>query len=152
MYRHDRCGARRYGRSYRVRVDETVGSDVGEDGGGAGTHNRGGRRHEGERVRTMAAVEGRKELGGVMTSSPGPIPAATIPKISASVPEPSATAWRVSIYSAISRSSVSISSPPTCMPPASTASMRGISSAFSSANWAPRLTYGMRHIRSPQDR
>src|SRR5262249_24995106 len=33
----------------------------------------------------------------------------------------------------------------TCMPPARTASMRGINSAFSSTNWAPGFTYGMRH-------
>src|ERR1700758_1301670 len=31
------------------------------------------------------------------------------------------------------------------MPPAKTASMRGINSAFSSTNWAPGFTYGMRH-------
>src|SRR5215468_9913211 len=31
------------------------------------------------------------------------------------------------------------------MPPARTASMRGINSTFSSTNWAPGFTYGMRH-------
>ena len=46
-------------------------------------------------ARTIAAVEATKEFGGVMTSSPGPIPAAIIPNMSASVPELSATAWRV---------------------------------------------------------
>src|SRR5262249_51944370 len=45
----------------------------------------------------------------------------------------------------VSRWSTSISGPPTCMPPARTASMRGINSAFSSMNCAPGFTYGMRH-------
>ena len=46
-------------------------------------------------ARTIAAVEATKELGGVMTSSPGFTPAAMSPKINASVPELSVTACLV---------------------------------------------------------
>src|SRR5258708_7482644 len=42
---------------------------------------------------TIAAVEATKEFGGVMISSPAPRPAAIMPKVSASVPELSVTAW-----------------------------------------------------------
>ena len=49
---------------------------------------------------TIAAVEATKELGGVMTSSPGPMPPTFMASISASVPELSATASAAPQYSA----------------------------------------------------
>ena len=89
---------------------------------------------------TMAPAEAMKELGAVMTSSPGPMPAALRPRLRASVPEFRATAWSTPQVRAIASSRAAMAPPPTNSPAPKTSSTRAMTSLRSAANWAAKST------------
>ena len=90
---------------------------------------------------TMVAVEATKELGGVMTSSPLPMPETSMASSSASVPELSAIASAVPQYSATRFSSAARSSwVPTNEPFRTTCSKIFFRSSIWSRPWAGRFT------------
>jgi hypothetical protein len=64
-------------------------------------------------VYVITATEATKVNGTVMTSSPGPMPAATSARCSAAVPELTPTPWAAPEYAANSRSNAATSSPRT---------------------------------------
>src|SRR5260370_39846715 len=66
---------------------------------------------------TMAHTVGTAVLGAVMTASPGPTPVARSARWSASVPEPTPTAWRAPQVGAHSRSKGGRSPPRRRRPP-----------------------------------
>ena len=94
-------------------------------------------------IRLTASAVAKKVNDGTITSSPGPIPSARSPSTSASVPEPTPTAWRTPRKLAASRSNASTFGPRMKRPERSTSSTAFSSSGQSASVCAPRSTIGI---------